>query len=80
VSDPDDRTQLALTTAGSLSTTALDALLAISPLAPLTDEEIVWLVEGRAIVGRLRRSLEARRRARVVELHGPPGQAVRGPL
>ena len=72
-----DHAALALSTASSLSTTALDALLAISPLAPLTDEEIAWLVAARTNAGALHRSLDARRRARVVELHGPPGPAVR---
>ena len=73
----DDAHRLALSAASSHATAALDALLAISPLTPLTDEEIAWLVQGRAIVGRLHRSLAARRAARVVELHGPPGPAVR---
>ena len=74
---PDDRATLALSTASSHATTALDALLAISPLAPLTDEEIAWLIAARTNAGALHRSLDARRRARVVELHGPPGPAVR---
>ena len=70
---------LALSAASSRATTALDALLAVSPLALETGAEREALAAARHHAGVLHRSLEARRAARVVEMRGPVGPAVRGP-
>ncbi len=75
---PDDRAALALSAAASHTSTALDALLAVSPLA-LDAEERAHLDAARAHAGALARALEVRRVARVVEMRGPAGPAVRGP-
>ena len=74
----DDAHALALSAASSHATTALDALLAVSPLA-LEGAERETLTAARHHAGVLHRSLEARRAARVVEMRGPVGPAVRGP-
>ena len=74
----DDAHRLALSQAAAHATSALDALLAVSPLC-LEGAERASLDAARHHAGVLHRSLEARRAARVVEMRGPVGPAVRGP-
>lgn len=72
-----DAAALPLAQAAAHTTTALDALLAVSPLA-LEAAEREALAAARHHAGVLHRALEARRAARVVALRGPVGPAVRG--
>jgi len=80
VNDPtdDEPTLLALSQAEAVSATCYDGLLTIPP-AVLTPAERADLDAARVRVSRLYCSLASRRGERRVELHGPPGPAVRGP-
>jgi hypothetical protein len=69
-----DAAALPLAQAAAHTTTALDALLAVSPLA-LEGAEREALAAARHHAGVLHRALEARRAARVVEGRGPVGPA-----
>ena len=72
-SDQADAAALPLAQAAAHTTTALDALLAVSPLALEGAEEREALAAARHHAGVLHRALEARRAARVVALRGPVG-------
>ena len=72
----DDHAFLALSQAEHAAASAYDTLAALPTLA-LSPAEREHYIAARSAAERLHRSLDARRRARVVELHGPPGPAVR---
>ncbi len=76
--DP-ERAFLALSAAEHHAAAAFDALAAI-PSLHLDAAERDALIRASVATETLHRSLDARRRARVVELHGPPGPPVGGPL
>ena len=73
---PDESTFLALSQAEHHAASAYDAL-AVLPTLALSPAEREHYLAARSAAERLHRSLAARRAARVVELHGPPGPAVR---